>query len=208
MDAKEFSDAVNDSWRMLFALGYPDNSFYGPSKEEEISSTCEKLDDAFDEIEEAWMVHADRFSAAIPPVMLEYQMPHHKAIWTSAHEAVMDIYASWIANYGMEDQRTNATSYYNFPDTGDAIWDFDFYISAWLDKERAVLGLGGRREKIKRTPRSDEPTAAELERGRTVLNGMGVRKPTKEAFRSAYRAAGFTGRNGKLNKIFDRLREE
>lgn len=54
--------------------------------------------------------------------------------------------------------------------------------------------------------RDDSPTDVDIENGRAVFARMGTRTPSKEAFRKAFRAAGFSASNKKAGLVYEVVR--
>lgn len=51
--------------------------------------------------------------------------------------------------------------------------------------------------------RDDEPSQIDLDNGCAVLDGMGLKNPTRNGFGTAYRKAGYSGSNAKIIRILD-----
>jgi hypothetical protein len=72
------------------------------------------------------------------------------------------------------------------------------------DRDRAIANAVKQKPAVG-TPRTDEPTDADLLVGRDVLAGM-ARNPTVESFRVAVRDKGWRGSNAKLGKLLSHLK--
>ncbi len=77
-----------------------------------------------------------------------------------------------------------------------------------IDRRPTAIMMPGPETPPKPTAeRNDEPTDAEIERGRSVMSEMGAKNPSVRAFREAARNAGLKVGNAKLGTIFRRLKE-
>ncbi|MDB5390167.1 MAG: hypothetical protein JWM11_5813 [Planctomycetaceae bacterium] len=69
-------------------------------------------------------------------------------------------------------------------------------------------GLLSSRSVPQPTERDDEPSAIDIKNGILVFNQMGLRNPPIEAFRKAFRAAGFVGSNAKMGRILKAVKKQ